>query len=127
MSTVDPTGPQDDYTTGPSMSSSATGGGTAVSAGPGRTTARRSALARPPSLRDARLALPVALLLLLVLSTSTVLAYRNGVRRLVAQRQEEAEMSEGEAAGERKCGERRTLQWHTHVSCGQRGPGTGPA
>jgi signal transduction histidine kinase len=47
-------------------------------------------LARTPSLRDARLALPVALLLLLVLSTSTVLGYRNGVRRLAAQRQDEA-------------------------------------
>ena len=47
-------------------------------------------LARTPSLRDARLALPVALLLLLVLSTSTVLGYRNGVRRLVDQRREEA-------------------------------------
>lgn len=56
----------------------------------GRITPARSPLARTPSLRDARLALPVALLLLLVLSTSTVLGYRNGVRRLVAQRQEEA-------------------------------------
>ena len=55
-----------------------------------RSTARRAALSRTPSLRDARLALPVALLLLLVLSTSTVLGYRNGVRRLVAQRQDEA-------------------------------------
>ena len=67
-------------------------------AAPGRAAPGRSPLARTPSLRDARLALPVALLLLLVLSSSTVLGYRNGVRRLVAQRQEEALSAAARAA-----------------------------
>ena len=59
---------------------------------------RRGALARAPSLRDARLALPAALLLLLVLSTSTVLGYRNGVRRLAEQRRDEALVAVDRAA-----------------------------
>jgi signal transduction histidine kinase len=71
---------------------------------PGRggvQVADRSADPRPastPSLRDARLALPLALVLLLVLSTSTVLTYRNGVRQLIAQRQEEALSAAARAA-----------------------------
>jgi signal transduction histidine kinase len=60
-----------------------------------RADPRRS---RAPSLRDARLALPIALVLLLVLSTSTVLTYRNGVRLLVAQRQDEALAAAARAA-----------------------------
>ncbi len=44
----------------------------------------------PAPLRDARVGLPVALLLLLVLSSFTLLTYRNGVRLLQLERQQEA-------------------------------------
>ena len=54
-------------------------------------TATRVQSARVPGpLRDARVGLPVALLLLLVLSSFTLLTYRNGVRLLQLERQQEA-------------------------------------
>lgn len=54
---------------------------------------------RSRTLRDARLALPVALVLLLVVSSFTLFTYRNGVELLVAERQAEALRAADVAAG----------------------------
>ncbi|HXT51890.1 MAG TPA: ATP-binding protein [Thermoanaerobaculia bacterium] len=52
----------------------------------------------PGPLRDARVGLPVALVLLLLLGSFTVLSYRNGTRLLVAARQGEAVVAARAAA-----------------------------
>jgi len=53
----------------------------------------------PPAspVRDAWVVLPAALVLLLVLTSFTLLTYRNGVRALVTDRQDEATARHGEA------------------------------
>jgi signal transduction histidine kinase len=61
-------------------------------------TGSRTSRSAPGPLRDAWLGLPVALVLLLLLGSFTLLSYRNGTRLLVLERQEEVAQAARTAA-----------------------------